>query len=416
MYDKKKTIKGYMGGGYMKPMGYRTGGYIPGLSSLLYGAGLNRDIRTAQEEFEKQAEKVDKERKYRAIGGKIGKFLGKAAGYALAIPTGGVSVPVGEAVGATLGQAGGELAGGSLVDAGNIKDSSTGLYKDDFDYLRKVGKETESLKGLAGRSAVAGATTYGASKLGELTEGTEFDFGEAKLKDYFTDTARTTGIGGDSFAERVRSQALLDNPELAEEFSGAGLDLVDMPESDFVDLSAPSIADSQMAELNRLKELQLSPEGRAKYESLTSNPAMSYEESLRGSDRLGRLNTTIADINEAKVLRNQTSARSLNNLIKEFGDIPSAQKYRDRASSFADIIQRLESELEPATEEQRLLTSLQNLLQQYPEQSSLSGDSSNLDFIQAAQRRLRGYAEGGKIEEYGHGGLINVNSYARRIL
>jgi hypothetical protein len=269
---------------------------------------------------------------------------------------------------------------------------------------------------LAGRSAVAGATTYGASKLGELTEGTEFDFGEAKLKDYFTDTARTTGIGGDSFAERVRSQALLDNPELAEEFSGAGLDLVDMPESDFVDLSAPSIADSQMAELNRLKELQLSPEGRAKYESLTSNPAMSYEESLRGSDRLGRLNTTIADINEAKVLRNQTSARSLNNLIKEFGDIPSAQKYRDRASSFADIIQRLESELEPATEEQRLLTSLQNLLQQYPEQSSLSGDSSNLDFIQAAQRRLRGYAEGGKIEEYGHGGLINVNSYARRIL
>ncbi len=143
---------------------------------------------------------------------------------------------------------------------------------------------------------------------------------------------------------------------------------------------------------------------------------MSYEESLRGSDRLGRLNTTIADINEAEALRNQASSRSLNSFIKEFGDIPSSQKYRDRASSFADIIQRLESELEPATGEQRPLASLQTLLQQYPEQSSLSGDSSNLDFIQATQRRLRGYEDGGQIEEYGHGGLIDMNPFSRRIL
>ena len=425
MYDKKKTIKGYMGGGYMKPMGYQTGGYIPGLSSSRFGLGLRRDARIAEQELEENAKKLEKENRFRGLLGKIGSIGGSLVGGILAAPTGGLSVLAGKAIGTGVGKALGEVAGGSFVDTENLKKSSTGLYKDDFDYLEKQGKKAQDFGSLVERSIGSGAATYAGGKftegLGRAKDyftGTKLDLGEIAGEDLLTKDglARATGLGGDSFAERVRSQALLDNPELAEEFSGAGLDLADMPESDFVDLSVPSIADSQMAELNRLKELQLSPEGRAKYESLTSNPAMSYEESLRGSDRLGRLNTTIADINEAKVLRNQTSARNLNNLIKEFGDIPSAQKYRDRASSFADIIQRLESELEPATGEQRPLASLQTLLQQYPEQSSLSGDSSNLDFIQAAQRRLRGYKGGGQIEEYRHGGLIDMNSYARRIL
>jgi len=425
MYDKKKTIKGYMSGGYMKPMSYANGGYIPGLSSSRFGLGLRRDARIAEQELEENAKKLEKEKTFRNLLGKLGSFGGSLVGGALAAPTGGLSVLAGKAIGTSLGKVLGEVAGGSFVDTENLKESSTGLYKDDFEYLKKQGEKAQDFGSLVERSIGSGAATYAGGKftegLGRAKDyftGTKLDLGEIAGEDLLTKDglARATGLGGDSFAERVRSQALLDNPELAEEFSGAGLDLADMPESDFVDLSVPSIADSQMAELNRLKELQLSPEGRAKYESLTSNPAMSYEESLRGSDRLGRLNTTIADINEAKVLRNQTSARNLNNLIKEFGDIPSAQKYRDRASSFADIIQRLESELEPATGEQRPLASLQTLLQQYPEQSSLSGDSSNLDFIQAAQRRLRGYKGGGQIEEYRHGGLIDMNSYARRIL
>ena len=436
MYDKKKTIKGYMGGGYMKPMSYANGGYIPGLSSSRFGLGLRRDARIAEQELEENAKKLEKEKTFRNLLGKLGSFGGSLVGGALAAPTGGLSVLAGKAIGTSLGKVLGEVAGGSFVDTENLKESSTGLYKDDFEYLKKQGEKAQDFGSLVERSIGSGAATYAGGKftegLGRAKDyftGTKLDLGEIAGEDLLTKDglARATGLGGDSFAERVRSQALLDNPELAEEFSGAGLDLADMPESDFVDLSAPSIsdsvdlsvpsiADSQMAELNRLKELQLSPEGRAKYESLTSNPAMSYEESLRGSDRLGRLNTTIADINEAKVLRNQTSARNLNNLIKEFGDIPSAQKYRDRASSFADIIQRLESELEPATGEQRPLASLQTLLQQYPEQSSLSGDSSNLDFIQAAQRRLRGYKGGGQIEEYGHGGLIDINPFSRRIL
>ena len=434
MYDKNKTIKGYMGGGYMKPMSYANGGYIPGLSSVSYSSGLQRDKEIAMKEYEENAKKIAKEQRYRGLLGKLGSFAGTALGAALAAPTGGMSVLAGKALGSAIGKGAGELVGGSFVDSENLKKSSTGLYKDDFEYLEKQGKKAQDLGELAERSAISGATTYGIGKAAEVGgniknyfDGTKLDLGEIAGEDLLTKDgiARATGIGGDSFAERVRSQALLDNPELAEEFSGAGLDLVDMPESDFVDLSAPSIADSQMEELNRLKELQLSPEGRAKYESLTSNPVMSYEESLRGSDRLGRLNTTIADINEAEALRNQASSRSLNSFIKEFGDIPSAQKYRDRASNFADIIQRLESELEPTTGEKKPLASLQTLLQQYPEQSSLSGDSSNLDFIEASMRRLRGYDEGGyvqgyedggKIEEYGHGGLIDMNPFSRRIL
>lgn len=370
MYDKKKTIKGYMGGGYMKPMSYANGGYIPGLSSLLYGAGLRRDVRTAQEEFEKQSEKVAKEKKYRAIGGKIGKFLGKAAGYALAVPTGGVSVPVGEAVGATLGQAGGELAGGSLVDAGNIKGSSTGLYKDDFDYLRKVGKETESLKGLAERSAVAGATTYGAGKLGELTEGTEFDFGEATLKDYFTDTARTTGIGGDKFAEEVTTQGLLDNIGVFDD-------------EDFITMTMEEQAQQKAGE--KTKELL--------------------------SEYISRTGSVKGYFDDDDISYNKDGG-----IIQQYQEGGMAKKkgmgYFDREfpkDSFKALIQEAvyKGELDPREGLQHILN------KQQKDFMKSKDDTSN-----ALYKRLQeaGYSKGGKIEEYGHGGLIDMNPFSRRIL
>ena len=377
MYDKNKTIKGYMGGGYMKPIGYQTGGYIPGLSRARYLTGLDRDKRIAQEEFDKQAEKLSKEQFWRGLAGKAGSFGGSLLGAALAAPTGGMSVLAGKALGTAIGRGAGELVGGSLVDAGNIKQSSTGLYKDDFDYLRKQGRKTEDLGSLAKRSIGEGAATYAGGKFNE-------------------------------FIDTRLAEAKIDRKVFDPSTDGA----IIPEQSDFLIDSNSSATDKDFAELRARENVS-----RDKlYKTLESNPMMSYEESLKGSDRLGRLNTTIADINEAEALRNQASSRSLNSFIKEFGDIPSAQKYRDRASSFADIIQRLESELEPATGEQRPLASLQNLLQQYPEQSSLSGDSSNLDFIQATQRRLRGYEDGGQIEEYGHGGLIDMNPFSRRIL
>jgi len=377
MYDKNKTIKGYMGGGYMKPMGYQTGGYIPGLSRARYLTGLDRDKRIAQEEFEANAEKVAKEQKYRGLLGKLGSFAGTALGAALAAPTGGVSVLAGKAIGSGIGKAAGELVGGSFVDSENLKQSSTGLYKDDFEYLERQGRKAQDLGELAERSIGEGAATYAGGKFNE-------------------------------FIDTRLAEAKIDRKVFDPSTDGA----IIPEQSDFLIDSNSSATGKDFAELRARENVS-----RDKlYKTLESNPMMSYEESLKGSDRLGRLNTTIADINEAEALRNQASSRSLNSFIKEFGDIPSAQKYRDRASSFADIIQRLESELEPATGEQRPLASLQNLLQQYPEQSSLSGDSSNLDFIQATQRRLRGYEDGGQIEEYGHGGLIDMNPFSRRIL
>ena len=129
----------------------------------------------------------------------------------------------------------GDLIGGSFVDTENLKESSTGLYKDDFEYLKNQGIKAQDLGELGKRSAISGATTYGLGKAGEIVEGTKFDFSDAKFKDYFTDTARTTGIGGDKLAENITKQALLGNPELREEFLGEGLDLVDMPESSFLD-------------------------------------------------------------------------------------------------------------------------------------------------------------------------------------
>jgi len=105
MYDKKKTIKGYMGGGYMKPMSYANGGYVPGLSSLLYGAGLKRDVRTAQEEFEENAKKLEKENRLRGLLGKIGSIGGSLVGGILAAPTGGLSVLAGKAIGTGVGKA-----------------------------------------------------------------------------------------------------------------------------------------------------------------------------------------------------------------------------------------------------------------------------------------------------------------------
>ena len=372
MYDKKKTIKGYMGGGYMKPMSYANGGYIPGISSLLYGAGLNRDVKIAQEEFEKQAEKVAKEQKYRAIGGKIGKFLGKAAGYALAIPTGGVSVPVGEAVGATLGQAGGELAGGSLVDAGNIKGSSTGLYKDDFDYLRKVGKETESLKGLAERSAVAGATTYGAGKLGELTEGTEFDFGEATLKDYFTDTARTTGIGGDKFAEEVTTQGLLDNIGVFDDDDWITMTMEEQANEKLLE----KIAANVLPKPSQVENAQLGfglTESAEMYND--GGYVQGYEDGGMAKEK-----------------------RGMGYFNREFPK-----------DSFKAMIQEAvyKGELDPREGLQHILN------KQQKDFMKSKDDTSN-----ALYKRLQeaGYSKGGKIEEYGHGGLIDMNPFSRRIL
>ena len=192
MYDKKKTLSSYMGGGYMNPMGYAKGGYRKGLSSVLYRAGLNRDKQIAQEEFEEQAKKLEKEQYWRGVGKTLGKVGGTALGALLAAPTGGLSIAAGRALGATLGTAAGGAIGGSGQDASNIKDSSTGLYKDDFKYLRDQGRKAEDFKRLGKESAIAGVGEYAGFKFNE--------YADARFADKL---ARDYGIGVDKFAEDV---------------------------------------------------------------------------------------------------------------------------------------------------------------------------------------------------------------------
>jgi len=381
MYDKKKTIKGYMGGGYMKPMSYANGGYIPGLSRQMFGIGLDRDVIKAQEEFEEQAEKVAKEKKYRGILGKLGSFAGTALGALLAAPTGGMSVLAGKALGSAIGKGAGELVGGSLVDAGNIKESSTGLFKDDFDYLRKVGKETESLSGLAERSAIAGATTYGLGKAGELA-----DFGKKAYADKFgMDALENLGMDGetdpllssltkDMSTAQAGAESIIGNREklLQDIIGGESIDF----EGAYQDLFEPRNLDLELA-LQRGSESFLGDEFGMPV--IAQNNQGGYVQGYKDGGMT-------------------KDKRGMDYFNREFPK-----------DSFKAMIQEAvyKGELDPREGLQHILN------KQQKDFMKSKGDTSN-----ALYKRLQeaGYSKGGNIEEYEHGGLINMNSYARRIL
>jgi len=381
MYDKKKTIKGYMGGGYMKPMSYANGGYIPGLSRQMFGIGLDRDVIKAQEEFEEQAEKVAKEKKYRGILGKLGSFAGTALGALLAAPTGGMSVLAGKALGSAIGKGAGELVGGSLVDAGNIKESSTGLFKDDFDYLRKVGKETESLSGLAERSAIAGATTYGLGKAGELA-----DFGKKAYADKFgMDALENLGMAGqtdpllssltkDMSTAQAGAESIIGNREklLQDIIGGESIDF----EGAYQDLFEPRNLDLELA-LQRGSESFLGDEFGMPV--IAQNNQGGYVQGYKDGGMT-------------------KDKRGMDYFNREFPK-----------DSFKAMIQEAvyKGELDPREGLQHILN------KQQKDFMKSKGDTSN-----ALYKRLQeaGYSKGGNIEEYEHGGLINMNSYARRIL
>ena len=388
MYDKKKTLSSYMGGGYMNPMGYAKGGYRKGLSSVLYRAGLNRDKQIAQEEFEEQAKKLEKEQYWRGVGKTLGKVGGTALGALLAAPTGGLSIAAGRALGATLGTAAGGAIGGSGQDASNIKDSSTGLYKDDFEYLRDQGRKAEDFKRLGKESAIAGVGEYASFKFDE--------YADAKFADKL---ARDYGIGGDKFAEDVTKKGLLDNPYLAEE----GLDLADMQEIKYgekeiftlpnskkalydTSLNPKSITDQGYKELKDREALQLSPEGREKYAAIFKNqPPMSYEKSLTNSNLLGALAKEAVSKQE---LSEPLSGQTLN-LIRELstGGV-------NKVTEAEDLIKNIEK--------------------------VLLNNSSDFDKIIAENMNqgglMKGYQNGGMYNGYKSGGLINMKQFGRRIL
>lgn len=184
---KYKTMKEYLGGGYMKPMLYQTGGYIPGLSRARYGLGLQRDVTRAQEEFEEQSRRLAEEQRGRGLLSGAGKALGTALGAALAPATGGLSLVAAKGIGSALGSGLGELAGGKLYDAGDMKASKTGLFREDFAKLKEMEKASE--EGVLDRAIGAGAgTALGAGlgmavdKLGSYAPGELFDKAKYKLK------------------------------------------------------------------------------------------------------------------------------------------------------------------------------------------------------------------------------------------
>ena len=163
---KYNTIKGYLGGGYVRPMSYQSGGYIPGVSQAKYGIGLQRDINQAQKEFEEQARKVAEEQKKRGLFSTLGSMAGTALGAALAPATGGLSLVAAKGLGSALGAGVGEMAAGKMYDSGHVKKSSTGLFSEDFSDLSKLEKEMG--RGALGRSLGAGAATALSAGVGEL--------------------------------------------------------------------------------------------------------------------------------------------------------------------------------------------------------------------------------------------------------
>jgi hypothetical protein len=380
MYDKKKTIKGYMGGGYMKPMGYQTGGYIPGLSRARYLTGLDRDMRIAQEEFEANAEKVAKEQKYRGLLGKIGSFAGTALGAALAAPTGGMSVLAGKALGSAIGKGAGELVGGSFVDTENLKKSSTGLYKDDFEFLRKQGREAQDLGGLAERSAIAGATTYGLGKAGEVA-----DLGKKAYAEKFgMDALENLGMAGEtdpllssltkdmSTAQAGAESIIGDREKLLQDIIGG--ESIGFEDA-YQDLFEPRNLDLELA-LQRGRESFL-------------------------GDGLGM--PVIAQNNQGGYIQGyedggMTKKKDMGYFDREFPK-----------DSFKAMIQEAvyKGELDPREGLQHILN------KQQKDFMKSKDDTSN-----ALYKRLQeaGYSKGGKIEEYGHGGLIDMNPFSRRIL
>jgi hypothetical protein len=123
---------------------YQTGSYIPGLSSQIFGAGLDRDIASEQDRLRKQAKSLGKKQQWGNIGSFLGKsggkWLGKAlsAGFAATNPLYALAVQAG---GAGLGSyLGSKLGRGDDV---SVK-SKHGLLGSQYEDIDKYQKGMES--------------------------------------------------------------------------------------------------------------------------------------------------------------------------------------------------------------------------------------------------------------------------------
>ena len=405
MYDKKKTLSSYMGGGYMNPMGYAKGGYRKGLSSALYRAGLNRDKQIAQKEFEEQAKKLEKEQYWRGIGKTLGKVGGTALGALLAAPTGGLSIAAGKALGATLGTAAGGAIGGSGQDASNIKDSSTGLYKDDFEYLREQGRKAESFKRLGQESAIAGGTTYLGAKSGDIVSGGKKFIGDkfgaeslenlglagktdpllsSLTKDVSTAQAGAKSIIGDSLSD----ESLFDSKEL--------FDIQD------------SFLDSEIKRLFGSEALQV--ENAQLGFGLTESPEMyndgGYVQGYEDGGRVSGATPYSANITPEGLFQQILSVPA-----SEVGEGKGLRYYLGEAMrpqmSLSKLVSgnRAINKMVTAPQDSIPIEMLKNYFLQEEPQPEKRG-----------LRGLFGMSKGGKVEGYNQGGLIDMKQFGRRIL
>ena len=147
-----KTIKGYLGGGYVDQMNYQTGGYIPGLSEAKYGIGLQRDLTQTNEELMEEAKKLEKKQKFK-------KYITTGVDTLLR----GMGAP--KSISAGISEVSGGAFAGLLSGVKDIKSSSsTGLLGDDFKCLSdtedKMTNPFEIIKGGIGSAAGVAASDY----------------------------------------------------------------------------------------------------------------------------------------------------------------------------------------------------------------------------------------------------------------
>lgn len=456
MYDKKKTLSSYMGGGYMNPMGYATGGYIPGLSRSRFTSGLQRDSRIAQEEFEEQAKKLEKEQYWRGIGKTLGKIGGTALGALLAAPTGGLSIAAGKALGATLGTAAGGAIGGSGQDASNIKDSSTGLYKDDFEYLRDQGRKAESFKRLGQESAIAGGTTYLGAKSGDIVSG-----GKKFIGDKFgVESLENLGLAGKT--EPLFSSLNQDvaKAKAGAEFVIGDLDMQRLP----LDFASTTDYDAELAmlfdeiagqeqagqnivgggvlNLNKGGMVQQYQNGGmyngykdgGRITSSADPYDFGYDTPDVGVDQSNQIPFSMSDlrrVDDLKELFESVDAEGRRYKLSEKGLSGVGKK---RKNPFRIInMDSMEIGFVNTPKKEEQLVNLPELLKMVTEQNTKDQERKE----QAVKKDrltsllsyaalfglgvnksgvLKGFQKGGKIKEYGHGGLIDMKQFGRRIL
>ncbi len=236
-YDKGKTIREYMQGGNIQPMGYAAGGYADALSR--FKLGLDKDKAFGLQEA--QSRVLGKQSKERGLFGGLGSTalagLTKVALPALLTTmSGGAINPMtmklimagAGAVASGLGKWGGEKLAEKRTDTSGVgTQSSTGLFKPGFKQLGQTKREIEG--GAAERALGAGIDSLvksGSKELGGALL--------AKAPRLFGDAgARSIGLGGDAFAKDVTAKGIADNPwlETASDVDDAwAAGLLDSPE------------------------------------------------------------------------------------------------------------------------------------------------------------------------------------------